>query len=145
MLEYKWTWLQNKCVHVICVILYHGVHCWKKLHQTLLSKTFTNGNHQALVLLGSSDLESNQLLSARLVCDYSIIWFFKLNTSKKSTVDSAVIVGVAIDDWLVRSWAWGFLVAIVNILNPIVPVSSAVAVSSNLFFRSSALLLSGRL
>ena len=129
----------------MCVILYHGVHCWKKLHQTLLSKTFTNGNHQALVLLGSSDLESNQLPSARLVCDYSINWFFKLNTWKKSTVDSTVIVGVAIDDWLVSNWAWGFLVAIVNILNPIVPISSAVAVSSNLFFRSSALLLSARL
>ena len=49
------------------VLFCHGVHCRQKLHQKLLSKTSTNGNHQVLVLLASSDLESNQLPSAKLV------------------------------------------------------------------------------
>ena len=48
-------------------VLFHGVQCQQKLHQKLLSKTSKNGNHQVLVLLATSDLESNRLPSTKLV------------------------------------------------------------------------------
>ena len=48
-------------------LLSHGVHCRQQLHQKLLSKTSTNGNHQVLVLLASSDLESDKLPWTKLV------------------------------------------------------------------------------
>ena len=53
-------------------LIYEFYYSWsplsaKKLHQKLLSKTSTNGNHHVLVLLASSDLESNQLPSTKLV------------------------------------------------------------------------------